>query len=134
MRASAAQYAKTLYELTADKNKSEMDGIAANFAKLLAKNNRLKMSPAIIEKFGNIWNQENGILEAEVESAYPLDAETSDKIKKEIKEKYGAKEVILNNKINKDIKGGLIIKIGDEVTDGSVKKQLKMLEQALTHK
>lgn len=131
MKASATQYAKTLYELAANKNKSEIDGIIANFAKLLAKNNRLKMAPAIIEKFGNIWNRENGILEAEVESAYPLDDETSGKIKKEIKERHGAKEVILNNKINKDIRGGIIIKIGDEVTDGSVKKQLKMLKQAL---
>lgn len=131
MKASATQYAKTLYELAANKNKSEIDGIVADFAKLLAKNNRLKMAPAIIEKFGNIWNRENGILEAEIESAYPLDDETSGKIKKEIKEKYSAKEVILNNKINKDIRGGIIIKIGDEVTDGSVKKQLKTLKQAL---
>ena len=131
MKASAAQYAKTLYELASGKNKSEIDSIAASFAKLLAKNNRLKMAPAIIEKFGNIWNRENGILEAEVESAYPLNDEISGKITKEIKEKYGAKEVILNNKINKDIKGGIIIKIGDEVIDSSVKKQLKMLKQAL---
>ena len=131
MKASAAQYAKTLYELASGKNKSEIDSIAASFAKLLAKNNRLKMAPAIIEKFGNIWNRENGILEAEVESAYSLNDETSGKITKEIKEKYGTKEVILNNKINKDIKGGIIIKIGDEVIDSSVKKQLKMLKQAL---
>ena len=131
MKASAAQYAKTLYELASGKDKSEIDSIAASFAKLLAKNNRLKMAPAIIEKFGNIWNRENGILEAEVESAYPLNDEISGKITKEIKEKYGAKEVILNNKINKDIKGGIIIKIGDEVIDGSVKKQLEMLKQAL---
>ena len=131
MKASAAQYAKTLYELASGKDKSEIDSIAASFAKLLAKNNRLKMAPAIIEKFGNIWNRENGILEADVESAYPLNDEISGKITKEIKEKYGAKEVILNNKINKDIKGGIIIKIGDEVIDSSVKKQLKMLKQAL---
>ena len=131
MKASAAQYAKTLYELASGKNKSEIDSIATSFAKLLAKNNRLKMTPAIIEKFGNIWNRENGILEADVESAYPLNDEISGKITKEIKEKYGAKEVILNNKINKDIKGGIIIKIGDEVIDGSVKKQLEMLKQAL---
>ena len=131
MKASAAQYAKTLYELASGKNKSEIDSIAASFAKLLAKNNLLKMAPAIIEKFGNIWNRENGILEADVESAYPLNDEISGKITKEIKEKYGAKEVILNNKINKDIKGGIIIKIGDEVIDSSVKKQLKMLKQAL---
>ena len=131
MKASAAQYAKTLYELASGKDKSEIDSIAASFAKLLAKNNRLKMAPAIIEKFGNIWNRENGILEAEVESAYPLNDEISGKITKEIKEKYGAKEVILNNKINKDIKGGIIIKIRDEVIDSSVKKQLKMLKQAL---
>ena len=131
MKASATQYAKTLYELASGKNKSEIDGVVADFIKLLAKNNQLKMMSAIIEKFGNIWNRENGILEAEVESAYPLNDEISGKITKEIKEKYGAKEVILNNKINKDIKGGIIIKIGDEVIDSSVKKQLKMLKQAL---
>ena len=131
MKASAAQYANTLYELASGKNKSEIDSIAASFAKLLAKNNRLKMAPAIIEKFGNIWNRENGILEADIESAYLLNDEISGKITKEIKEKYGAKEVILNNKINEDIKGGIIIKIGDEVIDGSIKKQLKMLKQTL---
>ena len=41
------------------------------------------------------------------------------------------KEIITNNIIDKNIKGGIIIKVGDEVLDGSVSAQLKRLEKEL---
>ena len=131
MKVTVNQYAKGLYELTAGKSKPEVDGIVASFIKVLQKNRQLKLADRIITKFKEISNQENGIVEAEITSREKLSGETIKKLNSFVKEKYQAKEVILNNKIDLNIQGGIVIKVGDEVLDGSVARQLHNLRGSL---
>lgn len=131
MKATATQYAKALYEATKDKSQKEVDGVLANFVKTLSKNNQTKLAGSIEKKFGEIYNRENGILEAEVVSAHKLESHQVHKVESFLKEKYNANKVEINNIIDKDIKGGIIIKIGDEIIDGSVERQLKELRSKL---
>jgi F-type H+-transporting ATPase subunit b len=63
--------------------------------------------------------------DAEVTSALPL----NDKEKDAVKKSFGAKEV--NFKVNPAILGGLVVKIGDKVLDGSVAGKLEGLRQTL---
>ncbi len=129
MKISIAQYSKSLYELTVDKSKSEIDGIVNNFMKLLSKKRQAKLLPKIIEKFGELHNRENGIIEAEMIISRKVDTH---KVENFIKEKYQAKKVILQEKIDEKIKGGIIIRVGDEILDGSVARQLNDLKSTLT--
>lgn len=132
MEINSAQYAKTLYDLTKDKSRSEIDRAVIGLAKILIKKKDTKLVLKIAEKFKEIWNKENEIVEAEITSREKLDEELINKIKKFIKEKYQAKEVVLKNKINESVKGGIVIKVGDEVMDGSIEKQISNLKKALT--
>jgi F-type H+-transporting ATPase subunit delta len=131
MKVTASQYANTLYELTDGKSKQEVDGVIAGFLKVVQKNNQLKMAGKIIEKFNAIYNQKNGIVEAEITSREMLDEDVSNKLRNYVSTKYKAKEVVLINKIDDQIKGGIIIKVGDEILDASVANRVAMLKKEL---
>ena len=132
MKVTATQYAKALYEATKDKDQEEIDGILADFAKVLSKNNQMRLAGNVSKKFGEVYNKEHGIVEAEVVSYEKLSDQLVDKLNNFIKEKYKVKEVVVKNVVNKDIKGGIIIKVGDEVMDGSVERRLKDLKIELS--
>jgi F-type H+-transporting ATPase subunit delta len=132
MKATAIQYAKALYEATKDKDQKEIDGLLVDFVKVLSKNNQIRMAGNVSKKFREVYNRENGIVEAEVISCEKLDEAIEKKIKDYIKDKYSAKEVIVNNIIDKSIKGGVIVKVGDKVMDSSIERQLRELKDVLT--
>jgi F-type H+-transporting ATPase subunit delta len=131
MKITATQYANTLYELTDGKSKQDVDGVVAGFLKVLQKNSQLKMAGKIIEKFNGIYNQKNGIVEAEITSREELGKDVSNKLRNYVSTKYKAKEVVLVNKIDEDIKGGIIIKVGDEILDASISGKLRSLKSSL---
>jgi F-type H+-transporting ATPase subunit delta len=132
MKVTASQYANTLYELTDGKSKQDVGSVVAGFLKVLQKNNQLKMAGKIIEKFSNLYNQKNGIVEAEIATARKLESSQVHKVESYVKEKYKAKEVVIKNKIDESIKGGIVIKVGDEILDASVANKLKKLESILS--
>jgi len=131
MRITATQYAKSLYEVTKEKSQSEIGVMAENFVKVLAKNRQTKLAVKIIKKFGEIYNKENGIAEVEAISSRKLEADQIQQIDKFIQGKYKVSEVIIDNKIDEKIKGGIILKIGDEILNGSVERQLRELKKCL---
>lgn len=131
MRITSTQYAKSLYEVTLEKSHEKIDILVSNFVKVLAKNGQLKLKTEILRKFEVIFNSKNEIIMAEVYSREKLNDELAEKLKKHIKEKYLAKEVIIKNIIDEKIKGGVIVKVKDEIFDASVSGQLKKLKNIL---
>jgi len=132
MRITTKQLAQTLYDLTDGKSKSEIEKSVADFARYIYKNRKLKLTDKIIEQFAAIYNQRKGIVEAEVATREKMDEALEKKVKHFLKEKYRAEEVVLKNIIDESVKGGMIVKVGDEVMDGSIKGQLDRLKQELT--
>ncbi|MFA7319667.1 MAG: ATP synthase F1 subunit delta [Parcubacteria group bacterium] len=133
MKITATQYAKSLYEVTREKKQSEIDGFVANFLKVLKKNNQMKLAGKIMEKFSAIYDAKNGIVEATVTSVKLLDEKTLQEVEKFVAKKYDAKKVILKNIVRKDIKGGIILQVGDEMLDASVVKKIDDLRNILNH-
>ena len=132
MRITAKQYAQTLYDLTDGQPKTEIEKSIADFASHIHKNRKLKLAGKIIESFRKIYNKEKNIIEAEVVSRQKLDEAFVKKVKHFVKEKYQAKEVVLKNIIDESVKGGMIIRVGDEIIDGSVKGRLGELKKVLS--
>lgn len=132
MKITVNQYAKSLYAATGDKNQKEIGDAVSNFIKILQKNRQLKLFSKITQKFTEIWNQEKGIVKAEITSREELHTELRNKVSKYVKERYQAKEVILHNIIDEKIQGGIIIRVEDEILDGSVVRQLQELKNNLS--
>ena len=133
MKITNQQYAKTLLELTENKTEKEISDIITHFIDVLRKGKQMKNAQKIIEKFSGLYNAKHGIVEAAVITKSKMAESEIKKIKDYVKKKYGAKEIIINNVVDEKIKGGIIIKVGDEVLDGSVSAQLKKFEKALSN-
>jgi len=131
MKISVNQYAKVLYELTENKKQSEVDSVLTNFLKVLKKNNQMKLANKIVEKFSEIYDAKNGIVAATVTSANKLDEKSVKEVENFIAKKYEAKKVVLSQKVKKEIKGGIILQIGDEMVDASVIRKVNDLKAIL---
>ena len=131
MKITTKQYARALYELTRDKRKAEVKEAVSRFVKLLARSNKLKLADKIIEQFCEIYNREHKIVEGEVVSARELDERLLEEIENSVREKHNAEKVFLGNTVDESLKGGFVLKVGDEVVDGSVKERLNDLKRIL---
>ena len=132
MKISVKQYAEGLYEAAKNKSPKEIDGVISNFVKVLAKNNQLRLKGKIIEKFQEIYNRENNIVEAEITSREELGEDVRKHLRIYVSTRYKAEKVVLIEKVDELITGGIIIKVGDEVMDGSVVRQLNELKKKLS--
>ncbi|MBT4277231.1 ATP synthase F1 subunit delta [Candidatus Falkowbacteria bacterium] len=132
MKITSKQYALSLYDVTIDSDKGDLEMIIKNFIKVLVKNNDLKIVDKIIDEFNDILDKKEGRAKVEVISAYKLDNEVIELLNKNISKMLDKKEIIINNKVQKDILGGLILKYNDTVIDGSLKKKLALLKQDLS--
>lgn len=132
MKISSLQYAKSLYESVQEKTPEEAGEIVSGLVKILFKKNQLRLKSEIIQKFEAIYNRENKIIKVEIITREKLADETKSKLENYIKNRYEANEVFLKEEIDEKIKGGIILKVGDDWIDFSVAKQLKNLKQAIT--
>lgn len=101
-----------------------------NFVQLLASNERLSVLPEIVEHFESLKNGSEGVLDARVDSAYPLSQEQVADVVATLEAKYGRK-VKVSVSVEPDLIGGISIRIGDEVLDTSVRGKLAQLAEAL---
>ena len=101
-----------------------------NFLNVLIDNGRQSAIPDIYQAFNDLIDEENNRMRVEVISTAKLDAATLDKIKDALGKKYN-KEVILTESLDENILGGIIIKVGDLVIDGSLANNLKKLRYNL---
>jgi len=124
MKILAKQYALSLYQALENKNNAEVKNVIKKFIIILIKNNQLTKIDEIIREFIKIWNREKKIIEAELTGARELKSDVIKNIRNYILVITKANEVCLETKVDKNILGGVIIKYGDKVLDGSLKGRL----------
>jgi F-type H+-transporting ATPase subunit delta len=101
-----------------------------NLVKLLIEHDRMTLIPEIQELFDEEVRAERGEAIAEVTTAEPLtDAEQA--LVRDKLESMTGKQIDLKMKIDPDIIGGIIIQIGDQVIDGSVRNKLERMRSRL---
>jgi len=107
-----------------------LSGEGENFVRVLAQNGRLDLLPEIRSQFDALKNEREGVLEAEVHSAFELsDAQVADLVQR--LEKKTGRKVKAKVQVNKDLIAGVRVVLGDKVIDGSARAQLGALETAL---
>ncbi len=101
------------------------------FIKILFENDRIPNLPYIIDHYQKLLDEKEGIKRGIVFSPFPLDKNIEEKLSKKLAEYLGVKKVILSFSEDKELIGGLRVKIGDLVIDGSLKGQLSILKEKL---
>src|SRR6266513_3392343 len=103
---------------------------AENFARVLAENKRLELLPEIHSQYESLKNEREGVVEAEVQSAFELtEAQLADLIQR--LEKKTGRKVRAQVSVDRELIGGVKVVLGDKVIDGSARAQLSALETAL---
>jgi F-type H+-transporting ATPase subunit delta len=101
-----------------------------NFLLLLVDKRRESALPAIIGAYTNLANEARNIAEADVITAMPLSQEQQVALAAKLSA-VTKKNIVLKTRIDGRILGGIVVKIGDKLIDGSVARQLETMKAAL---
>ena len=108
----------------------KLTGDAENFVRVLAQNDRLQLLPEVRAQFEALKNEREGVIEADVQSAFELsDAQLQDLVQR--LEKKTGRKVRAKVQVDRELIGGVKVVLGDKVIDGSARAQLGALETAL---
>jgi len=107
-----------------------LDPITANFLGVLARNGRKRELRPIIRAFKRIAADHRGEISAEVVSAHPLKDDQLDALKARLKTRAG-RDVTIDARVDPAILGGIVIKLGSEMIDASIRTKLNRLASAM---
>jgi F-type H+-transporting ATPase subunit delta len=105
------------------------DELFVNFLILLIENHRMPVIFRIRHEYQRLWDEHNRTLPVEITSAIELDAQTTENLGQAIGERTGRK-VTLAARVDPDILGGIVVRIGNSILDASIRNRL---EQLRTH-
>jgi len=108
----------------------KLSGLTQNFLGVLAGNRRLTALPDVVRAFATIAAAARGEVNAEVTSAHPLSADQLKALEAKLKAREG-KDVKLKTKVDPEILGGLVVRIGSQQIDSSIRTRLNTLAQAM---
>jgi F-type H+-transporting ATPase subunit delta len=104
------------------------DPILLNFLRLLIENHRMPVIFRIRQQYERLWDDENRILPVEITSAIELDQTTTESLGKAIGERTGRK-VTLAARVDPDILGGIVVRVGNSILDASIRNRLEQLRR-----
>ena len=123
---TAAQQAHTLNDVCGE----ALGAQVRNFVAILAGNKRLRLLPEIVTLFEQHKANQEKSVDVEVVSAFDMADETKDKLAAVLGKKL-EREVKVSTSTDKDLLGGVLIRAGDLVIDGSVRGRLNKLSEAM---
>jgi F-type H+-transporting ATPase subunit delta len=107
-----------------------LDPVTANFLGVLAQNRRLTQLPAVIRFYNLLAAHHRGETTAEVTSAHPLNDDQVAALKANLKGRIG-RDVAVDLTVDPTILGGLVVTIGSQRIDGSIRTKLNTLASAM---
>jgi F-type H+-transporting ATPase subunit delta len=107
-----------------------VDDTTRNFLGVLAQNRRLAELPAIIRAFRLLAARHRGEVTAEVTSAHPLDDEQVEALRQSLRSRVG-REVSVDLSVDPALLGGLVVRIGSQMIDSSIRTRLNALASAM---
>lgn len=103
----------------------------ANLVRILAENKRLPLLPTVASLFEEARAKVAGEVDAHITSAFPLDATQLDGLQSRLEARLGRK-VQVTTSVDTALIGGVVIAVGDEVMDASVRGKIADLAVAMT--
>ncbi|KAI6832359.1 hypothetical protein KC340_g6737, partial [Hortaea werneckii] len=132
---SASDKSQVVQELQKTMAVQDKDNTIKNFLQTLAENNRLSVLEGVCEKFSTLMSAARGEVEMTITSAAPLENKMVKQLETAVsKSQYigqGQKLKVVP-KVDPEIRGGLIVEIGDRTIDLSVSAKMARMNKLLT--
>ena len=107
-----------------------VDATTKSFLGVLAENRRLGELPAIMRAFRLLAARHRGEVTAEVTSAHPLNDDQVVELKHQLRQRLG-REVSVDLAVDPELLGGLVVRIGSQMIDSSIRTRLNALSSAM---
>ena len=124
---SRAQQGKAMAALVED---AKLSKLTADFVAVVARNRRLFAVPAMIEAYLNKLAERRGEVTAEITAAQALSETQQNALGDQLRRVVGSR-VAMDVKVDPSLLGGMIVKIGSRMVDGSLKGQLQRLQLSM---
>lgn len=121
-------------ELIKTLTKENFDKNVVNFFMLLIDNGRQKYFSQIVGEYKKMSDQYKNILYVELTSVDQLKEKEIEDIKNKIKNKYGSRDIRIKTIIDPSVIGGIKLKVGDTVIDGTIRAKLEGIEKVIKQK
>jgi ATP synthase F1 delta subunit len=122
------------YFSTAEKQQA-LDGLLegaeeafVSFLKLLIENHRMPVIFRVRREYERLWAEANRVLPVQVTSAIELDQATTESIGASIGQSTSRK-VTLSTRVDPDILGGIVVRVGNSILDASIRSRLEQLRK-----
>lgn len=122
------------YFSTAEKQQA-LDGLLegaeeafVGFLKLLIENHRMPVIFRVRREYERLWAEANKVLPVQVTSAIELDEATTESIGASIGQSTSRK-VTLSTRVDPDILGGIVVRVGNSILDASIRSRLEQLRK-----
>ncbi|HYM47118.1 MAG TPA: F0F1 ATP synthase subunit delta [Burkholderiaceae bacterium] len=119
-----------LYGLVAAGASGALHAQAQNFVRALIENDRLSLLPEIATLFESLKDEREGVIEAQIVSAFPVDDAALTQLVSDLERRFKRK-VRPQVSVDRELIGGALITVGDEVIDGTVRGRLESMASAL---
>jgi F-type H+-transporting ATPase subunit delta len=110
--------------------KAKYSDLVSNFVGVVANNSRLDQLSTIISEFLNILDHHNGVVNAHVMAASALTKAQVTSLKAKLKLVVG-RDVNLETDVDESLLGGMVVRIGSNMIDSSLKTKLANLEESM---
>ncbi len=110
----------------------DVTGPQRNLLALMVRRGRFEQLPAVIREFRRLYRLREGIVEATVTSASTLDAAEAQALQSRLEAMTG-KRIELSQEVDAQLLGGLQVRVGDQLIDGSVRGRLERLRNDFTN-
>ncbi|MBB6450461.1 F-type H+-transporting ATPase subunit delta [Geomicrobium halophilum] len=98
---------------------------------VLADRGRINIIFPLVQAFQKLSDEAFNIARAEVRAVRPLSDQEQEQIAQQFTTKVNNRRVVVTSKQDEDLIGGLVVRIGDRVYDGSVRGQLQRIERQI---
>lgn len=102
-----------------------------NFLKIIVDKDRATVIEAVQKSYKNLLNEKNNIIEGIAITAIAMSQEEIKQLEAKLSSKYN-KNVTLENKVDESILGGVLVRLGNEEIDGTVKNRLSKMKDQLS--
>lgn len=105
--------------------------LVVNLLALLTSRGSLGLLPAIVDEYQTLMDAHFNREQAVVVTAVPLEQQQGERLSQQLARLLG-KEVVLTARLDPEVLGGLVVRVGDRIIDGSARGRLMALRKSLT--